>query len=193
MRATWCELQELGIIQSAWKVPASIDLIIYIVTFNSHKLKKKQPPTLHMHRLKQDLWKMLGPLLAHLSCKYILTVYGPRHDMSQLPTAIRFHRDGSRNYTSTTPEAKWALMEEAREAGTSLSSALSLRQQSEEYGNSSSAGFGWIQKKLWMYSENAERRFADSNTVNLLVDQGSFDGRTYSFSVHYDWELDEGN
>ena len=24
-------------------------------------------------------------------------------------------------------------------------------------------------------------------------DQGSFDGRTYSFAVHYIWELDEGN
>ena len=89
-------LADQHIIQSEWKVPASIDLILYIVTLVSHRRHKKQWPTQHTYRLKKDLWSMFSPFLSQLTCTYILRVYGPRHDVNQLPTAIRRQRDGHR-------------------------------------------------------------------------------------------------
>jgi len=136
---------------------------------------------------------MFSPFLSQLTCTYILKVHGPRHDVNQLPTAIRHQREGHRQYTVVDPEAKWDIMEQAREAGISVSAALNLRNSSEEYGNCDSTSYYWINKKLCMYSDNAESRFGDTKTVNLLVDQGTFDGKCFSFSVHYSWELDEGN
>jgi len=135
---------------------------------------------------------MFGPFLSRLTHTYILEVYCPRHDVTQPPPAIRHQRDGHRKYTKITPDAKWKIMEEAKESGVSLASALALQQQNEQYGNANSAGGPWIQKKLEMYSENRELRFADCKTVNLLVDQGKFDGKAFSFFVHYSWEKDEG-
>ena len=174
-------------------MPASIDLIIYIITFQAHRRQRRIWSTQQMARLKHEFWMMFGPLLSHLAVKYINTVYAPLNNMARLPTAIRHQREGHRQYTVVDPEAKWDIMEQAREAGISVSAALNLRNSSEEYGNCDSTSYYWINKKLCMYSDNAESRFGDTKTVNLLVDQGTFDGKCFSFSVHYSWELDEGN
>ena len=193
LHSVWYQLQELGVLRSEWDAPASIDLLIYTATLISHRRQQNQKPTEQMHRLRNDLWSMFGPLLSELTCTYITDVYAPLHNVHDLPTSIRHRRQCYRRCTLITHEAKWAIMSEAREAGVPLSQALAVHQHSDQHGNTPRSGFSWIEKKLWMYADATESHFAGCKTVNLLVDQGKFDGRTYSFGVHYSWEKDQGN
>ena len=186
---TWNDMVASAILMSPWESPAPDDVVVFIALFNRHKKR----PTAVMSYLLEELHDVMLAFVSDLFDKFVLTVYAPEHDVTVPPTAIKSIRNiNSRQYVSIEHLSKWEIMEQARAAGISVRASIAMWSHRNEGGAHCCMGENWIMKKLWMYTRGQKDWFSNTMHTNLLMDQGTVNGKSMSFTVAYSWEKDCG-
>ena len=104
-----------------------------------------------------DKWRRaLVAWFAKLADKTVLSLYLDNPvSTEQPPPAKRFKKLDKRKYVVVPPEAKWAILVDARETRTNPTTVLALRSKLEECGCHPDSADAWMRKEQAMYMKRA--------------------------------------
>ena len=129
-----------------------IDILRFLLMFvRRHRAAGKMASKMCVGKL--DMWRQaLVAWIAKVADKTVLELYLD-NDVSKdmAPPAIRFKTEGKRKYTFVAPQAKWDILEDAREIRTLPSTVVAVRSKMDEFGCHANTAEGWMRKEQEMY------------------------------------------
>ena len=135
-----------------------VDILRFVLTFARRRRALPGKPSAMCLRLL-DVWrKGLVAWIAKLADKAVLGLFlNNPVSVDQAAPAIRFTQSpAKRKYTVVTPEAKWGVLEDARDNRVSLPIVVALRAKLDEMGCHQDTADSWMRKEQAMYARRAD-------------------------------------